>query len=144
MNKVMILMIRIYKEKLCSLLLFIKNKRYYFFTASCQSAICGACAVRVNGHSYLACDTKMQDLLKEYDNPSSIRISPLGNFRVISDLIVDWEPSIENLRKIRPAMVAKMNFQRKRAVNKVKKNLIVLASNGIVFYVVAVLQSVIN
>lgn len=38
----------------------------------------------------------MQDLLKEYDNPSSIRISPLGNFRVISDLIVDWEPSIEN------------------------------------------------
>ncbi|NHH15266.1 succinate dehydrogenase/fumarate reductase iron-sulfur subunit, partial [Campylobacter jejuni] len=61
-------------------------------------------------HSYLACDTKMQDLLKEYDNPSSIRISPLGNFRVISDLIVDWEPSIENLRKIRPAMVAKNEF----------------------------------
>ncbi|MDN2915277.1 2Fe-2S iron-sulfur cluster-binding protein, partial [Campylobacter jejuni] len=75
------------------------------FTSSCQSAFCGACAVRVNVHSYLACDTKMQDLLKEYDNPSSIRISPLGNLRVISDLIVDWEPSIENLRKIRPAMV---------------------------------------
>lgn len=39
------------QEKLCSLLLFIKkNKRYYFkFTVSCQSAICGACAVRVNG-----------------------------------------------------------------------------------------------
>lgn len=52
----------------------------------------------------------MQDLLKEYDNPSSIRISPLGNFRVVSDLIVDWEPSIENLRKIRPAMVAKNEF----------------------------------
>ncbi len=132
-------------KTLLSLLLFIKKQKILLnFTASCQSAICGACAVRVNGHSYLACDTKMQDLLKEYDNPSSIRISPLGNFRVISDLIVDWEPSIENLRKIRPAMVAKMNFQRKRAVNKVKKNLIVLASNGIVFYVVAVLQSVIN
>lgn len=146
MNKVMILMIRIYKEKLCSLFCFLSKTKDITlnFTASCQSAICGACAVRVNGHSYLACDTKMQDLLKEYDNPSSIRISPLGNFRVISDLIVDWEPSIENLRKIRPAMVAKMNFQRKRAVNKVKKNLIVLASNGIVFYVVAVLQSVIN
>lgn len=133
-------------KTLLSLLLFIKKTKDITlnFTASCQSAICGACAVRVNGHSYLACDTKMQDLLKEYDNPSSIRISPLGNFRVVSDLIVDWEPSIENLRKIVLPWWQKMNFQRKRAVNKVKKNLIVLASNGIVFYVVAVLQSVIN
>ncbi|HEF7651598.1 TPA: succinate dehydrogenase/fumarate reductase iron-sulfur subunit [Campylobacter jejuni] len=99
-------------KTLLSLLLFIKKTKDITlnFTASCQSAICGTCAVRVNGHSYLACDTKMQDLLKEYDNPSSIRISPLGNFRVISDLIVDWEPSIENLRKIRPAMVAKNEF----------------------------------
>lgn len=80
------------------------------FTASCKSAICGACAVRVNGHSYLACDTIMDNLLKEYDNPKELRISPLGNFRVISDLVVDWEPSIENLRKIRPAMVAKAEF----------------------------------
>ncbi|HEF2333002.1 TPA: succinate dehydrogenase/fumarate reductase iron-sulfur subunit [Campylobacter jejuni] len=99
-------------KTLLSLLFFIKKTKDITlnFTASCQSAICGACAVRVNGHSYLACDTKMQDLLKEYDNPLSIRISPLGNFRVISDLIVDWEPSIENLRKIRPAMVAKNEF----------------------------------
>lgn len=133
-------------KTLLSLLLFIKKTKDITlnFTASCQSAICGACAVRVNGHSYLACDTKMQDLLKEYDNPSSIRISPLGNFRVISDLIVDWEPSIENLRKIRPAMVAKNEFSAEKGCKKVKKNLIVLASNGIVFYVVAVLQSVIN
>lgn len=83
------------------------------FTASCRSAICGACAVRVNGHSYLACDTKMEPLLAEYDNPDMIRISPLGNFRVISDLVVDWEPSIENLRKIRPAITAKSEFSEK-------------------------------
>lgn len=31
-------------------------------------------------------------------------------FRVVSDLIVDWKPSIENLRKIRPIMVAKNEF----------------------------------
>ncbi|WP_425306162.1 2Fe-2S iron-sulfur cluster-binding protein [Campylobacter jejuni] len=79
--------------------------------------LCSAC----EWHSYLACDTKMQDLLKEYDNPSSIRISPLGNFRVISDLIVDWEPSIENLRKIRLPWWQKMNFQRKRVVTKSRR-----------------------
>lgn len=132
-------------KTLLSFAFYQKNKRYYFkfycFLSICNLwGLCSAC----EWHSYLACDTKMQDLLKEYDNPSSICISPLGNFRVISDLIVDWEPSIENLRKIRPAMVAKNEFSAKRVVNKVKKNLIVLVSNGIVFYVVAVLQSVIN
>lgn len=99
-------------KTLLSVLLLIKQTKDITlnFTASCRSAICGACAVRVNGHSYLACDTKMEELLKEYDNPDTIRISPLGNFRVISDLIVDWEPSIENLRKIRPTIVPKSEF----------------------------------
>lgn len=103
-------------KTLLSLLLFIKKTQDITlnFTASCQSAICGACAVRVNNHSYLACDTKMKDLLQEYDYPESIRIAPLGNFRVISDLVVDWEPSIENLRKIKPAMVAKKEFSKEK------------------------------
>lgn len=110
-------------KTLLSLLLLIKQTKDITlnFTASCKSAICGACAVRVNGHSYLACDTIMDDLLKEYDNPDSIRISPLGNFRVISDLIVDWEPSIENLRKIRPAMVAKSEFSEEKGCKQTQE-----------------------
>ena len=74
------------------------------FTAACRMAICGACGVRVNGHAYLACDTKMTELLEEYENPSEFRISPLENFTVINDLVVDWEPSIDNLRKIKPGI----------------------------------------
>ena len=91
------------------------------FTASCRSAICGACAVRVNGHSYLACDTKMNELLAEYDNPDTIRISPLGNFKVISDLMVDWEPSIENLRKIKPNITAKPEFSAAKGCKQSQK-----------------------
>lgn len=83
------------------------------FTAACRMAICGACGVRVNNHSYLACDTKMDDLLKEYDNPNILTISPLANFKVLSDLIVDWEPSIENLRKIKPTITPKDEFSKK-------------------------------
>ena len=96
-------------KTLLGVLIFIKQNLDITlnFTASCRSAICGACAVRVNGHSYLACDTKMQALLDEYDNPQSLEISPLGNFKVISDLVVDWEPSIENLRKIKPSITPK-------------------------------------
>lgn len=84
------------------------------FTAACRMAICGACGVRVNGHSYLACDTKMEELLEEYEHPSQMRISPLGNFRVINDLVVDWEPSIENLRKIKPTITPKDAFSAKK------------------------------
>lgn len=110
-------------KTLLSVLILIKQTKDITlnFTASCRSAICGACAVRVNGHSYLACDTKMDELLKEYDNPQSIRISPLGNFRVISDLVVDWEPSIENLRKIRPAIHAKDEFSSQKGCKQTQE-----------------------
>lgn len=92
-------------------LLFIKQTQdpTLNFTASCRCAICGACGVRVNGHAILACDTKMDDLIATYGS-DTLRIAPLANFRVISDLVVDWEPAMENLRKIHPGMVAKSEF----------------------------------
>ena len=100
--------------------------------------------MRVNGHSYLACDTIMDDLLKEYDNPKSITIAPLGNFRVISDLVVDWEPSIENLRKIRPARVAKAEFSIEKGCKQTEAEGRESASNGIAFCAEAVRVSVAN
>ncbi|QCD50308.1 8-methylmenaquinol:fumarate reductase iron-sulfur subunit [Campylobacter californiensis] len=102
-------------QTLLSLLQYIKRTQDITlnFTAACRMAICGACAVRVNGHSYLACDTKMEELLEEYENPESMRISPLNNFRVITDLVVDWEPSIENLRKVKPTITPKSEFSEK-------------------------------
>ncbi|MBE3609895.1 MULTISPECIES: 2Fe-2S iron-sulfur cluster-binding protein, partial [Campylobacter] len=102
-------------QTLLSLLQYIKRTKDITlnFTAACRMAICGACGVRVNGHSYLACDTKMEELLEEYENPESMRISPLNNFRVITDLVVDWEPSIENLRKVKPTITPKSEFSEK-------------------------------
>ena len=83
------------------------------FTASCRSAICGACGVRVNGHAILGCDTKIEELLALY-NADTLSISPLANYTVISDLVVDWEPSIENLRAVRPGLVAKSEFSKEQ------------------------------
>ncbi|MBZ7994382.1 succinate dehydrogenase/fumarate reductase iron-sulfur subunit [Campylobacter canadensis] len=91
------------------------------FTSACRMAICGACGVRVNGHSYLACDTKMDDLLAEYDYPDTFRISPLANFKVLSDLVVDWEPSIENLRKVKPTITAKDEFSEKNGCTQTQE-----------------------
>ena len=81
------------------------------FTASCRSAICGACGVRVNGHAVLACDTKIEEQLALY-GADTLNIAPLANYTVLSDLVVDWAPSLENLRKIRPELAAKSVFSK--------------------------------
>ncbi|HML59697.1 MAG TPA: succinate dehydrogenase/fumarate reductase iron-sulfur subunit [Solidesulfovibrio sp.] len=79
------------------------------FTASCRSAICGACAVRVNGHALLACDTMVDNLLRIWGE-GALGVSPLGNARVVSDLVVAWEEKVERLRLARPGLDAKPEF----------------------------------
>lgn len=79
------------------------------FTASCRSAICGSCAIRVNGNAVLACDTRLDTVLKQW-NSDTLRISPLGNFRVLSDLVVDWSEKVERLRTAKPGLKARKEF----------------------------------
>ena len=114
-------------------LLFIKQTQdpTLNFTASCRCAICGACGVRVNGHAILACDTKMDDLIATYGS-DTLRIAPLANFRVISDLVVDWEPAMENLRKIHPGMVAKSEFSVKEGCRQTQAEFDRIRSSGTV------------
>ncbi len=79
------------------------------FTASCRSAICGACAVRVNGNALLACDTMVDDLREQWgDGP--LTVSPLGNAEVISDLVVKWDEKVNRLRLANPGLHAKKEF----------------------------------
>ena len=79
------------------------------FTCSCRSSICGACAVRVNGNAELACEMLIENLIKRYDT-DVLTIQPLGNFRVIRDLIVDWDPKYARLKKIKPTVNPKPEF----------------------------------
>ena len=66
---------------------------------SCRSAICGSCAMRVNGHAGLACNTKITDALSRSD---TIVVEPMGNTSVIKDLVVDAKPFWERINKIQP------------------------------------------
>jgi succinate dehydrogenase / fumarate reductase, iron-sulfur subunit len=79
------------------------------FTSSCRSSICGACAVRVNGNAELACEILLEDLVKRYKT-NTLTVEPLGNFRVIRDLIVDWIPKYEKMKKIDPVVRPKAEF----------------------------------
>jgi fumarate reductase iron-sulfur subunit len=53
------------------------------FDFCCRAAICGACAMVINGRPNLACKTKTKDL------PSEITLLPLPVFKLVGDLSVD-------------------------------------------------------
>lgn len=79
------------------------------FTCSCRSSICGACAVRVNDNAELSCEVLVETLMQRY-NTQLLTIKPLGNFRVIRDLIVDWDSKYARLKKIKPTVEPKDEF----------------------------------
>lgn len=61
---------------------------------SCQAAICGSCAVRINGKTRLACNTKIgvaHEEANERTGLDEIVVEPMGNYPVLKDLIVDMD-----------------------------------------------------
>ncbi len=68
------------------------------YRMSCRSAICGSCAVRVNGHPRLACKTQAS---AEIIN-GRMKIEPLGNAQVLKDLVVDLELFWKKIEKTEP------------------------------------------
>ncbi len=81
------------------------------FTASCRHAICGACAVRVNGQATLACETTLDKMLQRWES-DTLTIAPLQNFRLIRDLVVDWQPKAERLAELNPWLMPKDEFNK--------------------------------
>ena len=73
------------------------------FLAACRSAVCGACSVRVNGEAMLGCEAKIDELTERYGT-DELTIAPIGNFRVIRDLVVDWEAKVDRLKLVAPWM----------------------------------------
>ncbi|MBI5286378.1 MAG: succinate dehydrogenase/fumarate reductase iron-sulfur subunit [Deltaproteobacteria bacterium] len=74
------------------------------FRRSCRSAICGSCAMKINGHPKLACKTRV---IPEYERHGSFTIEPLDNFSVIKDLVVDFDVFWEKVAKIEPWLTPK-------------------------------------
>ena len=56
---------------------------------SCRSAICGSCAMRVNGRAALACNTRVIDAVADGD--SGVLVEPMGNMDVVKDLVVRFQ-----------------------------------------------------
>ena len=69
------------------------------FRYSCRSAICGSCAMTINGHEKLACRTSVR---KELERHGDIAVQPLRNFPVIKDLVADMASFWDKVRAVDP------------------------------------------
>ncbi|MBI5562429.1 MAG: succinate dehydrogenase/fumarate reductase iron-sulfur subunit [Deltaproteobacteria bacterium] len=74
------------------------------FRKSCRSAICGSCAVSVNGFSRLACETQ---ILPEYKKTGEMTLEPLANHAPVKDLMVDFSPFWNKMAKVQPYLTPK-------------------------------------
>lgn len=65
---------------------------------ACRSAICGSCAMWVNGHAQLACKSKLSENTKE----GRTRVESPPSLPVIRDLVADMTPFWEHHRQVKP------------------------------------------
>jgi len=72
------------------------------FRYSCRLAMCGSCALVVNGKEMLACKTLVKDLL-----PGPISLEPLRHIPVVKDLTVDLKSLIKRLKRMEPYFIPK-------------------------------------
>ena len=69
---------------------------------SCRSAVCGSCAMWIDGRPRLACQTKLDQLKSD-----QVVIGPLRGLPIIKDLVVDMQPLWDAYRKVMPWLVEK-------------------------------------
>jgi len=72
------------------------------FRYSCRLAMCGSCALVINGRERLACKTLLRDL-----GSGPISLEPLRHIPVIKDLTVDLKYLLRRLKKMEPYFIPK-------------------------------------
>ena len=84
---------------------------------SCRSAICGSCAMTINGSEKLACRTSLR---KELERHGHITVAPLRNLPIIKDLVVDMASFWEKIRDIQPWLVPAARLSREGMPAQIK------------------------
>ncbi len=82
------------------------------FRYACRGAVCGSCAMSVNGRLELACRVQLQNLQTD-----RIVIEPLPRFEIIKDLVVDMDPFWEKYERIRPWLHAEISAEKENRMS---------------------------
>jgi len=72
------------------------------YRRSCRHAICGSCAMNVNGNNILVCKTPLQQVL---DKKGRATIRPLPYLPIIKDLVVDRSAFWEQYMRVKPWVI---------------------------------------
>jgi succinate dehydrogenase / fumarate reductase iron-sulfur subunit len=72
------------------------------FRRSCRHAICGSCAMNVNGQNMLVCETPLWD---QVDRKGRVTIRPLPYLPVIKDLVADRSRFWEQYLRVKPWLI---------------------------------------
>jgi succinate dehydrogenase / fumarate reductase iron-sulfur subunit len=71
--------------------------RSLVFAHACHHTVCGACGMRLNGVEKLACMTPIKEVTSD---GATVKIEPLRNFPIISDLAVDMSGLFVNMERV--------------------------------------------
>lgn len=94
------------------------------YRMSCRSAICGSCAMFINGRSRLACKTQLDPLL---GRDGEVVVEPMRHMRVIKDLVVEMTPFWRKIEQRRPWLIpdsSQPEPEKERLMSKVQFNVI--------------------
>ncbi len=72
------------------------------FRRSCRHAICGSCAMNVNGTNLLVCNTPIHSML---DRKNKITVKPLPYLPIIKDLVVDRHQFWTQYQRVKPWLI---------------------------------------
>ncbi len=67
------------------------------FRHACHHSTCGACGMRVNNTEKLTCITRIRDVTTD---GGKVKVEPLRNFPVVSDLVVDFGDFFNKLDEV--------------------------------------------
>ncbi len=78
------------------------------FRRSCRHAICGSCAMSVNGVNTLVCNRRVFNFL---DRKGRITIRPLPFLPIIKDLVVDRTSFWEQYQRVKPWLIPPPSYE---------------------------------
>jgi succinate dehydrogenase / fumarate reductase iron-sulfur subunit len=73
------------------------HDRSLTFRHACHHSTCGACGMRVNGVEKLTCITPIRDVTTD---GGVIKVEPMRNFPIVSDLVVDLGPLYQRMEAV--------------------------------------------
>lgn len=102
------------------------HDRSLVFRHLCHHSTCGACGMRINGVEKLTCITSIRSMTH---NGGIIRVEPLRNFPVVSDLVVDMGQFYIRLDQARfeqvtPVTKARLGYEKDEPGNEPYERLV--------------------